>query len=88
MCPQWSRSGYCHKKSQFMYFHCRESCGSCGFKSRMPISYSQIISNRIIDNKMLKKNPLFFPALNTEIQMEGGKQYTDLSSRSDFSKFF
>ena len=36
---------------------------------------------------MLMENP-FFPALNTENQIEGGKQYTDLSSRSDFSKFF
>ena len=36
---------------------------------------------------MLKENP-FFAALNTENQIEAGKQYTDLSSRSDFSKFF
>jgi hypothetical protein len=33
MCPLWSRLGYCPRESQFMYFHCRESCGSCGFKS-------------------------------------------------------
>ena len=61
MCPQWSRSGYCHKESQFMYFHCRESCGSCGFKSRMLILYCVIISDRIIDNKMLKRIPFFQP---------------------------
>ena len=88
MCPQWSRSGYCHKESQFMYFHCRESCGSCGFKSRMSILNCVIIIERIIYNKMLKKKIPFFPALNTENQIEDGKQYTDLSSRSDFSKFF
>ena len=33
-CPQWSRSGFCEKFTDFMFFNCRESCGGCGFKSR------------------------------------------------------
>ena len=33
-CPQWSRAGHCTGNSDFMFFHCRESCGACGFKSR------------------------------------------------------
>jgi len=32
-CPQWSRAGHCRANSDFMFFHCRESCGACGFKS-------------------------------------------------------
>ena len=33
-CPQWARSGVCTEEPQFMAFLCRESCGTCGFKSR------------------------------------------------------
>ena len=33
-CPQWARSGVCTEEPQFMTFLCRESCGTCGFKSR------------------------------------------------------
>ena len=33
-CPQWSRLGHCSNNPYFMNFNCRESCGTCGFKSR------------------------------------------------------
>ena len=32
-CPQWSRSGLCSVYPKFMIFNCRESCGSCGYRS-------------------------------------------------------
>jgi len=32
-CAEWSRAGICSEKPEFMSFHCRESCGTCGFKS-------------------------------------------------------
>jgi hypothetical protein len=32
-CPEWARTGKCATQPAFMAFNCRESCGSCGFKS-------------------------------------------------------
>ena len=32
-CPEWARAGHCTRYPQEMMFHCRESCGTCGFKS-------------------------------------------------------
>lgn len=32
-CAEWSRAGVCSQRPEFMSFHCRESCGTCGFKS-------------------------------------------------------
>jgi len=32
-CPEWSRAGRCALDPLFMAFNCRESCGSCGYKS-------------------------------------------------------
>jgi len=33
-CPTWTLKGYCDEAPKFMLFNCRESCGTCGFKSR------------------------------------------------------
>jgi len=32
-CPQWAKDGHCTRYPQEMMFHCRESCGTCGFRS-------------------------------------------------------
>jgi len=32
-CPDWARDGKCATEPAFMAFNCKESCGSCGFKS-------------------------------------------------------
>ena len=45
-CPQWSRAGHCRANSDFMFFHCRESCGACGFKSRK-FKVLKIISKKL-----------------------------------------
>ena len=33
-CPAWTRLGFCDTNAKFMLFNCRESCGTCGFRSR------------------------------------------------------
>ena len=47
-------------------------------------NFLYIIEHKLIDDS---NQIVCFLALNTEIQIEGGKQYTDLS-RIDLSKFF
>ena len=32
-CPKWAREGHCNTSPKMMMLHCRESCGTCGFKS-------------------------------------------------------
>ena len=83
-CPQWSRAGHCTANSDFMFFHCRESCGACGFKSR-EFKVLEIISKI---NRYIKSNiyVLKILALNEELQIVDGKQYTDVSA-SNYSKF-
>lgn len=46
LCPEWSRKGQCSIHPVFMSFYCRESCGSCGFKSGNDES-SQKVNKRI-----------------------------------------
>ena len=82
LCPQWSRLGFCHNKPEFMNFNCRESCGSCGFKSCKSVDLwlreGQIYLLHIIE----------FSANNQENQVVNGKQVTDMSSKEDFSKYW
>ena len=52
-CDKWSKKGYCAKYPEFMIFNCRESCGTCGFKSRNNV----VCSN----NTFLHLNQKFSP---------------------------
>jgi len=44
-CAEWSRAGVCSKRPEFMSFHCRESCGTCGFKSSSN-SMDQVVNGK------------------------------------------
>ena len=44
-CKIWSRKGYCSKYADFMVFNCRESCGTCGFRSDV-VNLPQIVDGR------------------------------------------
>jgi hypothetical protein len=65
-CPLWSRLGLCHGRPQFMYFHCRESCGTCGFKSALNTElqvvddqqYTDTSANNFMCGSNRKKKPV------------------------------
>jgi len=49
VCKEWSRKGYCSKYADFMVYNCRESCGTCGFRSDV-VTTAQIIDGKNYSN--------------------------------------
>jgi len=48
-CSRWRTNGHCIKHPEFMFFNCRESCGTCGFTSpRNP--NTQVVNGRDYSN--------------------------------------
>ena len=39
-CEDWAKKGYCFQEGEFMAYHCRESCGTCGIRSSMNQQYN------------------------------------------------
>ena len=61
-----------------MMFHCRESCGTCGYRSR-ELKHK----HKYLKSKLLK---YIFLAFNVNLQKVGEKQYTNIVSK-DFGMF-
>ena len=49
-CQIWSRAGHCTTNPLFMFFNCRESCGSCGLKSRK-LEISKVPKDWFVKNR-------------------------------------
>ena len=87
-CSKWAREGYCTTSSKVMMLHCRESCGTCGFKSGKKLHHKNIFELIRIMDKISSKIKII-SVFNREPQYNriGSKQYTDLDS-PEFRKQF
>jgi len=66
-CQIWSRDGHCATNPLFMFFNCRESCGSCGFKS------PQNEEKQIVDRKQ------YTDVLSSDFTCGESKQREDIA---------
>ena len=79
-CPKWAREGHCTTSQKVMMLHCRESCGTCGFKSGKNYVVSKYFRHiRIMDKTSKIK---IISVFNREPQYNriDSKQYTDIDS--------
>ena len=75
-----------------MLFNCRESCGTCGFKSRkfcqttIKPNQTNLINQSFGLDRYINSDQYIILGFDTELQIVNGKQYTDITA-DDFSKF-
>ena len=85
-CAEWSRAGVCSQRPEFMSFHCRESCGTCGFKSCKFQNVTFFLWKHRTQNTEWEINwYCIFSASNSMDQVVNGKQYTTDNHKA-FSK--
>ena len=80
--------GKCSRQPEFMSFHCRESCGTCGFRSCKHVQSFWLLQFQTdwCENIYTSQNDFFIPAFNSDVQVVRGKQYTD-KTKNTFSKY-
>ena len=76
-CPKWAREGHCTKSPKLMMLHCRESCGTCGFKSGKKLNFNYSLN---LECYLVFTHLNIILVFNRELQKDGSKQYTDLDS--------
>ena len=60
-CPQWTRSGLCSIYPKFMISNCRESCGSCGYRSPFNQEIQKVGPKQYTDLNRRDFSKLFLP---------------------------
>ena len=60
-CPQWTRSGLCSVYPKFMVSNCRESCGTCGYRSPFNQEIQKVGPKQYTDLKRSDFSKLFLP---------------------------
>ena len=53
LCQTWAQGGLCLRNSTFMIFNCRESCGTCGFKSPFD-KQEQMVEGKQVTNSLVE----------------------------------